>query len=162
TIPQALRERDQWVLWRLQQRKDKPTKVPYQPNGKLAACNRPATWSSYEDAVAVAHRFDGIGYVFAADDPNTGVDFDDCLAGGATAASNGAGRRRKRRRVVVDEEAVAAALAAHPGLETLSARRGPDPSEDDYALACAAARDGLATDLIEQLVVHRLLRHGDP
>jgi hypothetical protein len=29
----------------------------------------------------VADRFDGIGYVFAADDPNAGVDFDDCLDG---------------------------------------------------------------------------------
>jgi hypothetical protein len=81
-IPQALRERDQWVLWRREQRGDgKPTKVPYQANGHKAACDQPDTWTSYENAIAAAGRFDGIGYVFAADDPNTGVDFDDCLDG---------------------------------------------------------------------------------
>lgn len=79
-IPLALRERPQWVLWRVVKRKGEPTKVPYQPNGAEAKSNDPATWSSF-DAVREAYdpgRHAGIGYVFAADDPFTGIDLDGC------------------------------------------------------------------------------------
>ena len=77
-----------------------------------------------------------------------------------------AARARKttgqRRTVTVDEDAVSAALREHPGLETLVRAEGGDPSAEDFALACAAARDGLEVELIEQLVAHRLVEHGDP
>jgi len=51
-----------WVLWRFEKPKGKWTKVPYQPNGKLAKNNDPATWSSYDEVIAHVAKFDGIGF----------------------------------------------------------------------------------------------------
>ncbi len=53
-----------------------PTKVPKQPTGINAKSTLPATWTTFENVLAAAERFDGIGFVFSADDPFTGVDFD--------------------------------------------------------------------------------------
>jgi hypothetical protein len=249
---EELRQRDQWVCWRTIEREGKPTKVPYQPNGHEARSNDPATWSSYATVTAAADRFDGIGYVFSAEDPYTGIDIDRALVDGTLhpgaievvqalrsytewspsgvgvhvlvrahkpdhsrsttrktpwgdelavydrlryfaitgrrlptlpdaieprqdeieallahfmPSGNGTGARGAKngdRRVNVDPEAVKRALHEHPGLETLVERTGPDPSADDYALAAAAARDGLGTDLVEQILLYRLERHGDP
>ena len=84
-IPTELRERDQRVVWRLERRRDgKPTKVPYRADGAgRADSTDPTTWSTFEEAVAGAEELgaDGIGYVFSADDPFTGIDLDDCLDG---------------------------------------------------------------------------------
>ncbi len=84
-IPAELRDLDQWVTWRREGKPDgKPTKVPYRPDftsGK-ASHSDPATWGSYAEAVATASSFEvvhGYGYVFAADDPYCGLDFDNCL-----------------------------------------------------------------------------------
>lgn len=85
-IPQALTTRDQWVVWRSEQRGGKITKVPYDARtGRLAESDNPDTWASYNDACAVAADFDGIGYVFSADDPFTGIDLDDCITDGQVA-----------------------------------------------------------------------------
>ncbi len=78
-IPLALRELDQWVLWRTVKR-DKPTKVPFGINGRPAKANDPQTWSSFE---AVCKRFeqggfDGIGFEFTKADPFVGIDLDGC------------------------------------------------------------------------------------
>ena len=79
TVPLELRALDQWVCWRYETRDDKPTKVPYQPNGhNKAAVDKAATWSSF-DAVADAYRrggFDGIGFVLSGKDGFCGVDLD--------------------------------------------------------------------------------------
>lgn len=78
-IPATLRERDQWVLWKIVQR-DKPTKVPFSVGGSPAKANDPATWSTF-DAVAAEYGrggFAGIGFEFSADDPFCGVDLDGC------------------------------------------------------------------------------------
>lgn len=86
-IPAALRERDQWVCWRLEARDgdDKRTKVPYQaarPNRK-ASSKAEHTWSSLALALQTAadprHQFDGVGYVFSADDPYAGFDLDNII-----------------------------------------------------------------------------------
>jgi hypothetical protein len=82
-VPPELKARRQWVVWRYERRKDggKPTKVPYQVSGARASATNPATWCNFLEAV-FAYRlggFDGIGYVFSADDPYTGIDFDDCI-----------------------------------------------------------------------------------
>jgi putative DNA primase/helicase len=78
TIPAELRERRQWVTWRNEVREGKPTKVPYSALGAQAKTDDPATWATFEQALEAAPTADGIGFVFAADDPFTGVDLDGC------------------------------------------------------------------------------------
>jgi len=85
-IPRALKERDQWVVWRYEWKegKVKPDKVPYQVTGRKAMTNVPSTWSSF-GAVSTTFGsggYDGIGYVFGADDPYVGIDFDDIITDG--------------------------------------------------------------------------------
>ena len=83
-IPEELRERPQWVVWRREERDGKPTKIPYQARVRArASTTDPATWSSYQDASAAAEAegVDGLGFVFSEDDPFAGVDFDGCVDG---------------------------------------------------------------------------------
>ena len=74
-LPPALlpltRER-RWVIWRWEERTSKSgvvkwTKPPYQARhpDRLAKSNNPATWGSYEDAIAafIAGRCNGIGFM---------------------------------------------------------------------------------------------------
>lgn len=83
TIPQELKERSQWVNWKIELREDKETKVPYQPNGQHAMSNTPRTWSGVETCMRALEdgngrtRFRGIGFVFNHD--YTGTDFDNCV-----------------------------------------------------------------------------------
>ncbi|RIK75652.1 MAG: hypothetical protein DCC67_15015 [Planctomycetota bacterium] len=77
-VPAELRERKQWVLWR----SENGAKVPYQPNGSKASSTNSTTWTTFEAASAAYNagggKYAGIGYVFCADDPYTGIDLDDC------------------------------------------------------------------------------------
>lgn len=81
--PQCLRERRQWVVWKYVLRDGKQTKAPVNPlTGGLADSTDPATWTSFEEAVAAwqqSSHLAGVGFVFAADDPYCGVDLDDSL-----------------------------------------------------------------------------------
>lgn len=84
-IPEALTARPQWVVWKAEERNGKKTKVPYDAKtGRLAESDNPATWAAYAEAVEALNvgGYDGIGYVFSADDPFTGIDLDDCIVGG--------------------------------------------------------------------------------
>lgn len=95
-IPAELRERPQWVVWRLEFREGmrKPTKVPYtpRPNCGMASVTKPDQWGTFEQAIAAPLTskepvnpdtpvsktgFTGIGYVFSAFDPYCGIDLDD-------------------------------------------------------------------------------------
>ena len=85
-VPPALRELDQWILFRYEQRKGepKPTKVPYQaraPRWKAKSTD-PATWAPFDQALAAVEHADGIGWVFPLDERFTGIDFDDCVTDG--------------------------------------------------------------------------------
>ena len=81
-IPTVLRERQQWVLWKISERKagDKPTKLPYSLNGELAKADDPATWADFDSVLARFQQggYDGIGYEFTADDSFCGIDLDGC------------------------------------------------------------------------------------
>ena len=80
-IPDELRDRAQWVVWKYEERpgEPKPTKVPYNArSGRKASTTDPATWSAFDEAVAAAEGYDGPGYVFAPDDPMIGIDLDGC------------------------------------------------------------------------------------
>ena len=53
-IPQELKDRPQWVLWRYETRDGKPTKVPYSATtGRRAAVDTPATWATFGQTLAV-------------------------------------------------------------------------------------------------------------
>jgi hypothetical protein len=82
-VPDDLAERDQWVLWRYEERNGKATKVPYRVTNRPASSTNPADWGSYEAVTNVwlraPTRYAGLGFVFSAEDPFCGIDLDDCL-----------------------------------------------------------------------------------
>jgi hypothetical protein len=84
-VPAGLRARPNWVVWKLERRGGKWTKPPRRcvDGGRTyASCDDPASWSSFEQAIAVnPATVSGIGYVFSPDDPFTGVDLDACIDG---------------------------------------------------------------------------------
>ena len=93
-IPGEMKVFKNWVLWKLEKKKDKTgkveidsktgkpklTKVPYQKNGKHARTNDPDTWDSYNYIkMAFIKRgdiFTGIGFVMSEDVGFVGIDFD--------------------------------------------------------------------------------------
>lgn len=81
-IPAVLKREAQWVCWRVEARDGEATKVPVDPaTGGYASVTEPATWSEYAEAVAyyrAGDDADGVGFVFTAEDPYTGVDLDTC------------------------------------------------------------------------------------
>lgn len=82
-IPAELKQRSQWVLWRYEGSANgngKRDKIPYQPNGRRASVSDPLTWSAFEQVLAVAPRYTGIGIVCA--NGLAGIDMDDCLDDG--------------------------------------------------------------------------------
>lgn len=76
-VPQELKLAHRWVLWKLESRDGKWTKVPYQPTGKPASSTDEKTWRTF-DTVRTAYKkggFDGIGFVLG--DVWAGIDLDD-------------------------------------------------------------------------------------
>ena len=65
TVPAELRALPQWLVWRIEARDDKPTKVPYRPTEprRRADSTDPATWGTYDQALAASRLEDvaGIG-----------------------------------------------------------------------------------------------------
>lgn len=82
-IPRELKERRQWVCYRIEERDGNKTKVPYRTDkvgrgrGKT---NDPETWHTFAEVLEAVgkpkNRFDGIGFVLSQDDPYTFIDFD--------------------------------------------------------------------------------------
>src|SRR5579872_5353237 len=80
-IPQELKLLPQWVLWRIESRDGKETKVPYAADGKrLAKTNDAATWGPFEQVLDryLSGGFSGIGFVFTAEAGIVGIDLDGC------------------------------------------------------------------------------------
>ena len=86
-IPQELKDRHQWVVWRsvikpLADGTEKVTKPPYCASdpAREASVTDPTTWSTFDEAMAcwIANpsAVAGIGYVFTKDDPYFGIDID--------------------------------------------------------------------------------------
>ncbi|HEY7414334.1 MAG TPA: hypothetical protein VH593_04010, partial [Ktedonobacteraceae bacterium] len=84
-IPQELKRRRQWVVWRYllpDKEGAKPRKVLFTPTtGEIASSTDRATWGSYTEAMAAFRRggWEGVGFVFAADDTVAGIDLDGCV-----------------------------------------------------------------------------------
>jgi primase-polymerase (primpol)-like protein len=83
-LPEELTALRQWVIWRYEIRRGdptgKPTKVPYQATGYKASTTNPEHWSGFAYVLNTWQRqrvlCDGVGFVFSADDPYTGLDLD--------------------------------------------------------------------------------------
>ena len=60
---EELKQQQRWVLWKLEKVNEKLTKVPYQPSGRKAMANNPATWHTYAECAAIASQFSGVGLV---------------------------------------------------------------------------------------------------
>lgn len=78
-VPTELKQRKQWVLWRLVDRQGKATKVPFQPSGDLASSTGRETWSAFKAVVDSMAGYAGAGFVFDKDDCYVGVDLDGCI-----------------------------------------------------------------------------------
>jgi putative DNA primase/helicase len=80
-IPEEMRQRRQWVVWKLEERDDKLTKVPYIAGGVGRAKSTDLmTWRTFDEAVQALKtgRYNGVGFAFCSADPFVGVDLDDC------------------------------------------------------------------------------------
>jgi hypothetical protein len=77
-IPDALKELNQWVLWKLVNIKGRKTKIPYQANGQKASSNNPETWIDFDSVIKAYNtgKFSGIGFVFTKDTGIVGIDID--------------------------------------------------------------------------------------
>jgi len=87
-IPQELKIRPQWVVWRAVG--DKPDKVPYSARtGRKASSTNLLTWSTFEETLEAyeSGEYGGLGFVFSSGDPYTGVDLDECVDEGGRIAS---------------------------------------------------------------------------
>lgn len=83
-VPWELKELKQWVRWKYMppdKPGGKPRKVPYRVDkNECASPKDPLTWGTFEEAQAnLTRTYDGIGFVFAKDDPFFGFDLDDSL-----------------------------------------------------------------------------------
>lgn len=84
-VPRELKEEPRWVCWRREERNGKTTKLPVDAHtGRMAKSTDPATWTSFEEAVAAVGRWrcDGVGFVFGPDRAYTGLDLDHVIEGG--------------------------------------------------------------------------------
>ena len=86
-VPLELRRVHQWVVWRKEERKGKPTKIPYNPRPSFsdgeyrrASATLSRQWSSIVQAVIAYEtgKFSGVGFVFSESDPYCGIDLDKC------------------------------------------------------------------------------------
>lgn len=78
-VPAALRERNQWVAWKIVLRDGKPTKLPFQKTGAAAKSNDPSTWTDFDSACGALRRgYPGVGFVFSESDEFCGIDLDGC------------------------------------------------------------------------------------
>lgn len=82
-IPLELRQINQWINWRLEERKGKKTKTPYNPKtGRMAQTNNSATWSTFEvakNSFFNGANYSGVGLVFSEGDGLFGIDVDHCF-----------------------------------------------------------------------------------
>lgn len=90
-IPPEMRGKRQWVLWKLEEKDGKQTKIPYMVRidqatrgHEKADTTKPQTWDSFENAIASLKKskgeFSGLGFVFNSD--LVGIDLDHCRENG--------------------------------------------------------------------------------
>jgi putative DNA primase/helicase len=78
-VPLFLKSLPNWIRWKLEiGSNSKPTKIPYQVNGRKASSTDPSTWTDYQTSVtgAIVNHKQGIG--FAVNGGIVGFDLDGC------------------------------------------------------------------------------------
>lgn len=96
-IPASMRALPSWVLWRLEQRQGRPTKVPYRPDGsgRKASSTDASTWGSFDTASAFLEaergRYSGLGFVVQEGSGLVFVDIDHCISADGALADFAAG-----------------------------------------------------------------------
>lgn len=83
-LPEVLTSRHTWVLWQLEERNGRATKVPHDPRciERMASSTNPMTWSDYDTAREAAGDRYGVGIVLTGD--ITCVDLDHCIGDDGT------------------------------------------------------------------------------
>jgi hypothetical protein len=83
-ISQTLRELPRWILWRLEIRDGKQTKVPYRIDGLRASVTNPDDWTDFETACRAfdPEKYDGLGFVLTKEDGIVCIDLDGCITDG--------------------------------------------------------------------------------
>nr|DAE62239.1 MAG TPA: Superfamily 3 helicase [Caudoviricetes sp.] len=79
-IPEILRKNAPFCLWRYEVKNGRTNKVPYRVTGIKASSTDISTFSTFEEVIAVADKFDGIGTL-----PSkymSAIDIDDCVVDG--------------------------------------------------------------------------------
>lgn len=82
SLPNELKQNGLFCLWRYETRKGKPTKVPYQVNGRKADVTNPVCYASFTVVMDVFLKggYDGIGLGIFGD--YAAVDIDNCITAG--------------------------------------------------------------------------------
>jgi len=85
-IPLEMQQLRQWICWREVELKEvdkdgaeviRKTKQPLRPiDGRLASVTNPLDWADFATACMSAVNCHGVGFVFTASDPYTGIDLD--------------------------------------------------------------------------------------
>lgn len=80
-LPNELTSKPQFVLWNYEEVNGKQTKIPYQVNGEKARTGDRNTFASFPTALKFYRtgQFDGMGFVFTAQDNFVGIDIDHCI-----------------------------------------------------------------------------------
>ena len=87
---ETLKSKPIWLLWKLEMRDDRPTKVPYKNAREYASSTDASTWASYNDLHKKYFSSNpptekkGLGIVFEDNQNVIGVDFDHCVTDGKT------------------------------------------------------------------------------
>src|ERR1041384_3781535 len=82
-IPDELKALRRWVAWQYELRKDRWAKPPIDcRNGRKADVSDPRLGVAFDEALEHYQEYGlaGIGFLFTADAPYSGVDLDDCRA----------------------------------------------------------------------------------
>ena len=84
-VPGELKAEPRWVCWCLVERDGRRTKIPVDARtGRMAKSTDPATWATFEEAVAARERLgcSGVGFVFGPDRAYTSLDLDHVIHDG--------------------------------------------------------------------------------
>jgi primase-polymerase (primpol)-like protein len=169
--PPELAARPQWLIWRLEIREGKPTKVPYTSMGYKASVTNPEHWSTLENACRAAARrgfADGIGFVFTAVDDYCGVDLDNCFPSDAAECAGWAAGIPERFRDTYGEESPSGCgfkiwcLAKAPRCGRWPIGAGAIEIYDHARFFCVTGRsNGVLTITDHQADIEALVAHLD-